>query len=65
MSDPSLPTDQYARVQPTDNDLDFADGDVSDLDPDVLDGMERRQALQAQESQITDLRGAGDHSTSS
>ena len=65
MSDPSFATDQHARVQPADIDLDFADGDLSDLDQHVLEGMARLRALQAQESQIADLRPAGDHSASS
>ena len=65
MSDPSFVTDQHARVQPTDNDLDFADGDVSDLDQDVVEGMVRLKGLRAQEGQIAELWRAGDHSASS
>jgi len=59
MSEPTFPTDQPARAQPTDSDLDFADGQVSDEDRDVVQGIARLEALRASENQIAEARPSG------
>ena len=55
MSDSTSFTGQPASPRPTDNDLDFAEGPLSDDDPDVVRGVARLQELRANENQAVDI----------
>jgi len=51
MTDALLPTDQDPRRQPIDEDLDFADGDLPDDEPEVVEGLEQLRMLRVTEDE--------------
>lgn len=48
--------DTEPRSQPPDPDLDFASGDLSDDDPDIVAGMKRLEELRKLEGGVPEVR---------